>query len=408
MKNKTTNLAPDADRIPIKKRVGKCVNVFGYQILIFRPRVSKKQCPYILLDDCKIEIETCECDKKTCLHRLNKKNRQKGSNNHIAWIAVVICALVIIGTLYYMLAKNVPSDNLICTLIIGICVSIVGAAVFSLFVDFPSKLKDYQKYIIDAITDYSYLSRLDEEKLSFLRRAVTRQLHAKDIPSIPDGMLDMDEAICDFIKRPYYKWYRHTVLCEDIPGDPDYIYKKHIIKYELINPYGGKKKLLEPIKITNWFQEKDGQEEMDFLSNVLIKCEVDGQDLTGICDRIGYGYNKVVNEYHTAKMFLVDKQSNEEGVQIHFKNNMKVDMTFVTKVLKDDVCFTKRVQYPAENFRLDYQYLNDEIRLNGQIMGTYLKQSNVEITYESDNSISLETFNWLLPDNGAVVVVSKK
>lgn len=34
-----------------------------------------------------------------------------------------------------------------------------------------------------------------------------------------------------------------------------------------------------------------------------------------------------------------------------------------------------------------------------------MKQSDVSIQYISDNTISLETFDWLLPTNGAIVVM---
>ena len=40
----------------------------------------------------------------------------------------------------------------------------------------------------------------------------------------------------------------------------------------------------------------------------------------------------------------------------------------------------------------------------GQLFGTELKQSDFLIRYPLPNSVSLESFEWLLPDNGAIVV----
>jgi hypothetical protein len=197
-------------------------------------------------------------------------------------------------------------------------------------------------------------------------------------------------------------------LCRDIEGDPNHVRKEHIVRYELLNPYKGDKEIEEAIRITNWFKKSNSTDEKDILTITSINCNIDGRTKIISKDRIGYEYETIENEYYTTKVFLMDKKDNTEGIKFHFKQFLKVEIRFSSKVIKDDPAFTKRIQHPAENFRLDYQYLNENIKLEGQIIGTYLKESDISITYESDNSISLETFNWLLPDNGAVVVVTKK
>ena len=54
---------------------------------------------------------------------------------------------------------------------------------------------------------------------------------------------------------------------------------------------------------------------------------------------------------------------------------------------------------------LNYSYKKNGAKLFGQVFGTEMKQSDVSIQYISDNTISLETFDWLLPTNGAIVVM---
>lgn len=80
-------------------------------------------------------------------------------------------------------------------------------------------------------------------------------------------------------------------------------------------------------------------------------------------------------------------------------------MRYTIKVHKEDRCFTKRLQHPAKNFRLDYMSKDENVKLYGQMFGTEMKQSNMYIRSMSSNSKSLECFDMLLPQNGAMVVM---
>ena len=115
-------------------------------------------------------------------------------------------------------------------------------------------------------------------------------------------------------------------------------------------------------------------------------------------------------EYYNARIWLEPQNRKpsdlKPGIRVDFKDNLIVRLDYTIDVHVNDVCFTKRLQHPAKNFRLDYSCKDIEGHLFGQIFGTQLKQSEFSIKYLSENSISLEAFDWLLPDNGAIVVLN--
>ncbi|MDO5394484.1 MAG: hypothetical protein Q4F07_00820, partial [Bacteroidales bacterium] len=127
--------------------------------------------------------------------------------------------------------------------------------------------------------------------------------------------------------------------------------------------------------------------------------------------RIDFEYEEIQDEFYNKQVTLIDKDNatdnSHKGIRVEFDDNIEVEMRYKIVVPKNDPCFTKRLQHPVKNFRLDYAFNGDDVELFGQIFGTELKQNDIEIRY-TDNSISLETFDWLLPDNGAMVVMLKK
>ena len=89
----------------------------------------------------------------------------------------------------------------------------------------------------------------------------------------------------------------------------------------------------------------------------------------------------------------------------HISNSLEVKMSYTITVDKNDISLTKRLKHPAKNFRLDYTFeSSSKIKIFGQLFGTELKQTDFMTSYNLPNSVSLESFEWLLPDNGAVVV----
>lgn len=368
---------------------------------------SKSECPFS-------NPEKCSYDKRNC-HLMNKENEKKNPN--AVSCRIMICALV--GFIIYILCilleqvLDFPYSREVYFIISGICQSLLAAAVLAIVIDIPSKLEDYKSSIIEALSSDSYLKMLEESKLTLLRKKVTEQLNKMSAPNMPKGLIEKDQWICELLRKPYYSRYRHFVSCSDIDGDDNFILKKHNINYKLINPYGKHKEMTEHIKVTNLVYLHDISEES--INDMKISCTIDGGTKREYIPGTDFDFKKepFTESFYNTKVSIKMKEnksfSPEEiakgGIPVRFKEHIQVEISYTIKVAKRDICFTKRLQHPAKNFELCYSYERKNGRLCGQIFGTDIKQSDVNIHYINDNNICMTTFDWLLPNNGAMIVM---
>ena len=227
------------------------------------------------------------------------------------------------------------------------------------------------------------------------------------------SLIEVDQRICELLRQPYYSRYRHSVICSP-SDDKNYIMKEHSIDYRLINPYSVNRDAKEYISFTSLVLLNEDNPIEKTIWDLKISYTIDDEDKIEIKeDDYEFVKTKIENkdEFYNTKIVLdsKNKKSTEQmkGIRVDFKDNLQVRIQYKIKVHIDDICYTKRLRHPVKNFRLDYSCSNMTGKLYGQIFGTEMKQSDVSIRYPSKDSITLETFDWLLPDNGAIVVMLK-
>lgn len=381
------------------------------------------KCPAQSVNDCSYASELeCKFDKSNC-HMINENNNQKKNDK----IQLRVLLFIFFGAFCYLGASILKnscyqfqfSQN-IYEVISGISISVIAGAILFYIIDLPSKLKDYEISFLNALSSDSYLKRLDEDRLTKLRNRITEQLHIKNAPSMAKGLIEIDQRVCSLLREPYYSRYRQTVICSEISGSSTTLLKENIIDYKLINPYGKFRKAVEYIGFTNLIMMGNETDVNKFIYDVNITYSIDNttkKDQSSTFELKNTPLNKKI-EYYDTKVLLtskddVNKNINEDkdelfGIKVEFFDNIEVTIQYKIVIPKDDICFSKRMRHPVKNFRLDYSYKSDDVKLYGQLFGTEIKQSDISIKFTADNSISLETFDWLLPDNGAIVVITRK
>lgn len=377
----------------------------------------KQSCPYGTIDDCPHRTpDACGYDISSCLHKSTKKVYKTESDplklKLVLWGVVALLVFVIakVG------AKVLPfaySDIIYNDILASLSVAVLVGVVLTFVIDLPTRLNDYEKSFVRTLSSNDYLKTLDEQKLTKLRNDVTEQLHKSNAPRMEKDLILMDQKICDLLRSPYYSRYRQSVVCEKPDGN-NIIVKEHTIDYQLINPYGDIKEAKELLRMSN-LVKLDKIEDAEKEKVIELKeftCSIDDAEPIDFLHRstIEYEAYKKKDEYYNTKACLnsttTDNESNGgKGVPVMFKNNIQVHMRYSIKVHGEDRCFSKRLQYPAKNFRLDYTSKDEKVKLSGQIFGTEMKQSNMFIRSNSNNSVSLECFDLLLPQNGAMVVM---
>lgn len=360
------------------------------------------ECPYASVDECKFNKKNCFRKKKAPIFTITT----------LKILVVILIGLLIALVSIYLDAKvKFTGSHLVFGALSSIAVSLIAGAVLAWMIDIPSKLKEYENSIVNALVSNNYLKSLDEERLTQLRKDVTEQLHKVNVPCMARGLIDIDQKICNLLKQPYYTRYRQTVVCkkDEVNG---VIVKHHTIDYKLINPYSVNSKATEYISIANLVLS-NGKDNMKdkAITDVRIRCIIDDGQAKNLSSEIEFDSSSVDSRetFYDTKVELVAKndsyKGDKKGLKIEFDKSLEVKMSYDIVVDKDDISFTKRLRHPAKNFRLDYTFeTTSPIKIFGQLFGTELKQSDFFIRYPLPNSVSLESFEWLLPDNGAIVV----
>lgn len=360
------------------------------------------ECPYASVDECKFNKKNCFRKKKTPIFTITT----------LKILVVILIGLLITLVSIYLDAKvKFSGSHLVFGALSSIAVSLIAGAVLAWMIDIPSKLKEYENSIVNALVSNNYLKSLDEERLTQLRKDVTEQLHKVNVPCMARGLIDIDQKICNLLKQPYYTRYRQTVVCKK-DEENGVIVKHHTIDYKLINPYSVNSKATEYISIANLVLS-NGKDNMKdkAITDVRIRCIIDDGQTQDLSSEIEFDSSSVDSRetFYDTKVELVAKndsyKGDKKGLKIEFDKSLEVKMSYDIVVDKDDISFTKRLRHPAKNFRLDYTFeTTSPIKIFGQLFGTELKQSDFLIRYPLPNSVSLESFEWLLPDNGAIVV----
>lgn len=378
---------------------------------------NKTSCGYNSIDECPYNSEKeCNFEKKQCLLIANKK-RKKGTRKTTLPIVSLALFFLIVYIIATILSLNesfsFQYSKYVYYIISGISISVVTGAILAIVIDLPSRLRDYENSFVNALTSNNYLKSLDENRLTQLRNEITEQLHKANAPCMARGLIKIDQRVCELLRQPYYSRYRHTVKCTP-ENDTEFVEKEHSIEYKLINPYSVNQDAIEFIHFTNLILT-NGEEESrrEAFKDLKITCRVDDGEEQNLSDKVKLVYELIdkENRFYDTKVYVNAKENNAKdkiGIRVSFKDNIVVHVHYKVKVHKDDICFTKRLQHPAKNFRLDYTYNHPNGKLYGQIFGTEMKQSDISIKYVNENAISLETFDWLLPSNGAIVVMLNK
>lgn len=360
------------------------------------------ECPYASVDECKFNKKNCFRKKKAPIFTITTLK---------ILVVILVGLLITLVSIYLDANVKFTGSHLVFGALSSIAVSLIAGAVLAWMIDIPSKLKEYENSIVNVLVSNNYLKSLDEERLTQLRKDVTEQLHKVNVPCMARGLIDIDQKICNLLKQPYYTRYRQTVVCkkDEVNG---VIVKHHTIDYKLINPYSVNSKATEYISIANLVLS-NGKDNMTdkAITDVRIRCIIDDGQAQDLSSEIEFDSSSVDSRetFYDTKVELVAKndkyKGDKKGLKIEFDKSLEVKMSYDIVVDKDDISFTKRLRHPAKNFRLDYTFeTTSPIKIFGQLFGTELKQSDFLIRYPLPNSVSLESFEWLLPDNGAIVV----
>lgn len=399
------------------------------------------QCPYNRQEECPNLKKHCHLPESS----KHSSNSQVSRSNFFAY---VLAAFGIVGIVVGQINPEcIKTYN---PLIVSISTSLLAGALVALLVDLPQKAEKIMKLMSTALVSFEYLGSLSREQLKTLRSRVTNELYSQKAPNMPRGILLLDQRLCDLLEEPYYSTYRETIHCQaekelisnSNPGSKHKFIEKEVTEeYTIINPFshnhiakaniGISKYLIIPkdFSVTELFQIEsyqvsiDGSKYIDILPLIDIHSHTyEPHNSGGRPDAATYNaalYLKlfsgsVVNSdsmlnlpQRTSDYKIDPTITDDTGLKASFKKQVSVIIKYKQHLDIEDNHYTRRLRYPAQSYRLDYN-CSQGTRLLGQLFGTLVDQSKVSINISKEkNMLSIESHDWLLPKSGAFVVMSK-
>lgn len=415
---------------------------------ITKYRVSDP-CPHLIYEQCPYNNENeCEHEKSTCL--LRQRKQKKSVLKPFVFVLFVVAIGIIVWSILddpTITKENVDWLIVFLKVALPISTSVIAAILVSWIIDIPSRIMEEKSFFIDVITSNDYLLKaLDENKLTELHSQAIRHMHKRDYPKMADGLIEVDEKICNMLKMPYYINYNQSMYVTSDSDNPGVLKKRVKVAFTAQNPYGTKRPIQMDIGMGNnlsFANDDISIEHAEKLFKLIdYKISFDGEDKEwdirpyirlGVKKIIieGLAYNGIVamtlqesltspltsdmiKEQKTIqdrKDYALIEDIDKPSLMLEFAGKIHVKFEYEVYVPEDDNVFTKRLKYPARNFHLDYA-IDDkftDISLVGQMIGTIIDQKNVIITIQPNGKqITMNTHDWLLPKNGAVVVHGSK
>lgn len=424
-----------------------------YHIVLHHKTSPKAPCPYYTAEQCPHgDKRECRYDTAVCHLSFSKPKKSRGVTLSIVFLISmsisVLAELVIEKEGFLSFIDHNYDIKTILTILQPLSNSLIAAVVVYFLIDIPGRLREYQDFFVDLLSSDKHLKLMEEKRLTKLRKDITWQLHVKDFPNMPKGLIDIDERFCEMLKKPYFKTYSQTTTVSSIAGNHDKLKKKVRVEYTAYNPHATDKTIRFDIGIANSlsFSDDPTEDEAKTLFRLMafsICFEKDEKEYNLLPQlRIGVTKEKKDGFLYNGRIVLMPKgnhsnerepwekermdklggspqeelsyemmdDSSQAGLYVTFRDKIRVKFEYEVVVPKDDISYTKRLRYPVKYFTLDYSFdasVND-MTVVGQIIGTLIDQPDISAEISDDKKrITLKTKNWLLPKNGAVVVHCK-
>lgn len=278
---------------------------------------------------------------------------------------------------------------------------IVGTAI-SVILDLPFMQRYYKNRIIDILVGNEYLNSLPQAELERLRKECTEKIYLKKTKHFEPSLLELDEHISKLLTQPYVSTYRVEITCYQ---ESNCIRKKANIKYWVENPLLNEATERIDGGILLYSVGDFPKEDLFKINKFSIR--IDDQQRMDFTDKIELKFVEKNDEKNPAHNYLVSIQEKgtDRNFSFNFRDTLEIEIEDERLVPFSDNVFVKRIKTPTKNFRIHYTVINMECTLQGACLGAVLGNSPVGQvrTVINEKSISIESFDWLLPGNGIVI-----
>lgn len=422
-------------------------------------RVNEDNCQYKDFSDCPYSKRSdCPNLKKNCY--LPENDEEEENRYYDSGQGICLSVISILLIIFPIIAKeciNCHVWNIVFDCLLSFGISLFAGVILAKIVNIPQNLDDFTQIVTTSLSSFRYLRSLTKEQLISLRNRVTFELHTKNLPNMPQGLLRLDKKVCDLLSKPYYKVYREIIQCHnegdyndvafgyteqnDIKAGQKFFWKEVTQEYTIKNPYGKQTPIKADIGIRNHIFLTKGCRIQNVFKIDSYQISIDGHPYVNIMNALNVVYNnhtkctsdidpntttyntglyvmtkdeKVISLEYLNSLSTRSSDSSDIGYEstdsaremlVLFNDTVSVKFKYKQVIPVEDNHFTKRLKYSTKSYRLDY-FSEDNVQLFGQLLGTLIDQSQVAVNQSKDGKhISIESFEWLLPQSGAFVAM---
>lgn len=389
-------------------------------------------------------------------HETGKKESRPNDKykKYFQWAIVGCTALIIVAVvLIEVLGDNICKwFQVVLDVVMALAASGIAGLIVAIVVDTPQLVTNFKTMLTDALASNDYLEELPPERLEVIRKKVVGLIHC-DSKRVPQSFLQLDDELCRLIDSPYYSYMFEQIVCSkkdnyaaliDEKKDQskassvrgDFFRKEVTLEFQINNPMNEKQATAE-IGITKYMDLPDECELSDALVFKAFEVAIDDDETfdirdhiiiercptqvkRGECDpntmtydvivRMAVSENNTITKNNLKKLkgnsirYESLKIDSRHQINVSFDNFVRVRIVYTQICPVADSHYTRRLKYSAKEYTLNYSCQND-YSLHGQIIGTLIKQSDMSIVKNGDNNLTLICRSWLLPKNGAFIVM---
>lgn len=316
-----------------------------------------------------------------------------------------VCMAVITCLLAYILKDNY---EFIANVFLGVALSVFAGLILGVYIDVPNMVKNYKDTMLNILTSNEYLRELDTSRLAQLRESTTSILY-----SVPNnyepGLILLDKEICSLLTHPYYDWYRQTIVCEKADEDGNVL--KHVeVDYGIKSPNNDSNVVFnEDIGVRIFTHKVQGRNQDELVTIKQLSYKVDGGEWVYLKkgDFVNFVKKCDYKKDNTYPLCITISSNKDRFVPIikSFKQSLEVKISYDTIIAAMDKTFCKRLRHPTKSFILNYSVKDTTQKLHGELLGTLVDVSDFSIIGNETNTVFLESRKWMLPKNGAVIMI---
>lgn len=377
---------------------------------------------------------------------------EKDYKKWVLWgaVAFAVVILIFIGIIKTTSCYNVLPKwfSISLDILLALTTSAIAGLLVAIVIDMPTLIKSFKTMLIDSMVSKDYLENLPVPFLEDIRKQVVGLIH-KTSCNVPDSFLQLDDELCRLIDSPYYSYLHEQNVCskrdsfsalaksKDIEANNNIqglFYKKEVhLEFQIMNP--SQNEIEAEIGLTKYIDLPDDCDLSEAFEIKAFEVSIDGEASHEICNSLVVERSKahsghVGSDPNTMTYDTIVRMSVQNEVVItretistlngkgmeyvikdtdhrllaQFKDNVRVIIKYSQICPIADSHYTRRLKYSAKSYTLNYS-CQDDYKLHGQIIGTLIKQSDMSIIKNGDNNLTLICRDWLLPKNGAFVVM---